>query len=66
MPGGLADGNILLSFRNISTGHRQLVAAGQLNSRCGQGRKEFIAKPHCKLRPKSGIFGSCKLCARRQ
>jgi hypothetical protein len=28
--------------------------------------KKFIANPHCRFRPRSGILGSWKLCVRRQ
>ena len=32
----------------------------------GKVVKKFIADPHCRLRPRSGISRSWKLCARRQ
>jgi len=32
----------------------------------GKVVKKFIANPHCRFRPRSGISRSWKLCARRQ
>ena len=49
-----ADGTVNLSGRV-----RRIDVAGEVV-------KKFIANPHCRFRPRSGISRSGKLCARRQ
>ena len=44
---------------NLSGRVRRIDVAGEVV-------KKFIANPHCRFRPRSGISRSGKLCARRQ